>query len=158
MCLFAKMSFCAICQKFKGKPVIHNDDGCPLSSSILCRRCHHRGHLTAQCSENWPQWERPTSLEELIPADVRKRYGIITHTPLSFPNPRGEPGSENELGSINEVVIPDDYGQLKEFIDTHKIKVEKVTKESRSNCMKAVIAWGVSRGYRIVMKNDVLAV
>jgi hypothetical protein len=149
---------CTICQKFKGKSIVHGSDGCPLSHSILCRRCHHRGHLTSHCSEKWPQWERPTTLEELIPADIRKRYGIISHTSLSFPKSRGEPGTETELSSINEVIIPDDYNQLKEFIDTHNIKVEKVTKESRSNCMKAVIAWGIHHGYRIVMKNDVIAV
>jgi hypothetical protein len=144
---------CAICKKFKGKEIFH-DDGCPLGKSVLCRRCHHRGHFTSDCTEDWPQWERPTSLEELIPSDVRKRYGIITHTPISFPVPRGAPGTDVELSAINEVVIPDDYSQLKEFIDTHKIKVEKITKESRFNCMKAIAAWGVSHGYRVVMKCD----
>ncbi len=148
------MSFCLTCKKFKGKDILHGDDGCPLGKSVVCRRCHHRGHLTSTCTEDWPQWERPTSLEELIPADIRKRYGIITHTPIPFSLSRGQPGTDVELGTINEVIIPDDYSQLKEFIDAHKIKVEKITKESRSNCMKAIAAWGVSHGYRVVMKYD----
>ena len=105
------------------------------------------------CTEAWPQWERPTTLEELIPADLKLRFGIATHTPLTFNYPRGMEGSETELGDINEIEIPENYADLKRFIDRHKIKVEKVTKESHAACMKAVKAWGVTRGYRIVVRS-----
>jgi hypothetical protein len=146
---------CVNCKKLKGHSIIHTNNECPLAKSILCRRCHHRGHLTSTCIENWAQWERPTTLEELIPADIRKRYGIISHTVLEFPKPRGSEGTDIELGDINEIVIPDDYKLLKDFIESRNIKVEKVTKPSYQDCIKAISSWGITHGYRIVIKNEV---
>ena len=148
------MTQCVLCLKYTGVPVVHSSTGCPLGHSVLCRRCHNRGHLSSMCTEKWPQWERPTSLEELIPADIKLKYGITTNTPLSFTYPRGIEGSEVELSDVNEMVIPENYNELKEFIEKQKIKVEKVTKESKAQCLKAVKAWGVSHGYRIIIKDE----
>lgn len=106
------------------------------------------------CSEKWPQWERPTSLEELIPADIRLKYGIITSTPFTIPYPRGTEGSDVELSEVNTMIVPENYNELKEFIDKYKIKVEKVTKESKVQCLKAVRSWCVSQGYRIIIKAE----
>jgi hypothetical protein len=136
----------------KGLSIVHGDNGCPLSKSILCRRCHNKGHMTMHCSDRWSHWERPTTLEELIPVDVRMRYGIQTHTRLEFDKPRGADGTEKELHSCAEIIIPEDYSDLKEFVERHKISVEKKTKESRMACIKAIQEWGVSHGYRIVMQ------
>jgi len=107
------------------------------------------------CTEGRAQWERPTTLEELIPYDVRQRFNIKTSTAIEFPLKRGALGTEVELSLFNELIIPDDYTHLKEFIDTHKIKVEKITKESLANCRKAVKKWGAERGYRVVMNHSV---
>ena len=146
---------CSICKKYSGVTITHEDTGCPLAESILCRRCNHRGHLTSTCSETWPQWERPTCLEEMIPADLRARYAIHTKTPIEYAKPRTD-----EMHDINTVVIPDPYVRggyedLKAFIEKRKIKVEKVTKESKEKCLEAVYNWGVSNGYRIVKMNEI---
>ena len=147
---------CSICKKYNGVTISHGDAGCPLATSIKCRRCNHRGHLTSTCGEQWPQWERPTSLEELIPADIRLRYDIRTSTPIDYTK-----GRADDMSEINTVVIPDPYvkggyEELKAFIEKRKIKVEKVTKESKEKCLEAVTNWGVSNGYRITKTNDVL--
>lgn len=142
---------CPICKKYLGKLLIHPGE-CPQATSVLCRRCHHRGHMTNQCSESrWPQYERPTTLEELIPAYMRARYGITSHTKIEFPTKRSLPDTEHELGEVNTIEVPSDYTQMKEFIDKHGIKVEKVTKESFPKCREAVKAWGISHGYRIIL-------
>lgn len=149
---------CEICKKVKGKPISHADGVCPTAPSLLCRRCHHRGHLTSMCKGDLPHWERPTTLEELIPADIRQRLNIRTHTHLEFTAPRGSVNTYDELGAINEIIIPDNYSALKEFMDTHKIKVlEKVTKEKMENRIKAVIEWAAARGLRITMKSEMPA-
>ena len=153
---------CNNCLTTYGEVVQHDSAGCPLALSILCRRCHHRGHFTSQCDEQWPQWERPTSLEELIPADVRNRYNIHTHTAIDFPLPRG-PDSVHELEPINTIEIPDPFAsaadnmELKEFMAKNKIKAEKITKESRVACLEAVYAWGIAHGKRIVKKNEIVS-
>ena len=148
---------CTICEFYRGANVVHGDDGCPFGKSVLCRRCHHRGHLTSNCTDgDYAQWERPTALEELIPVDLRLRWGIHSHTPLRFDAPR----TDRELGDINEVLIPDAsdpefYKKLGEFMRDRSIKVDaasKKTKESAADRMKAIKAWGVSHGYRIVQR------
>ncbi len=138
-------SFCSLCLKYKGKRVVHGDEGCALGASTLCRRCHHRGHLSVDCTAPHPQWDRPTTLEELIPIDIRLRYKINTHTPVAL-----GPRSPSELSDINTVVVPDGFKELSDFVELHGIDVEKVTKPGRKALLRAVKAWGVSRGYRIV--------
>ncbi len=103
-----------------------------------------------------PQWERPTSLEELIPADIRLRYGINTHTPVKFQAPR----SVDELPDINKLVIPEtsNYKELGEFLESHNIKVDKVTKDSREDRINAAKAWGVAHGYRVVQQASVATI
>lgn len=151
------MNCCTNCKQLTGRAVIHEEDqSCPLAKSLMCRRCHARGHMTSQCPEQWDHWERPTTLEELIPADIRLRYGIQSHTRLEFMQPRGSPGTENELSSVCTITVPDDYNLLNKFIETRRIKIEgKVTKPSYQDCVKAVITWAQKHGYRAVFVNEV---
>ena len=151
------MSVCSICLTYREKSIVHTD-GCPYAASAPpCRQCHHRGHTSPACTEAWAHWERPTTLEELIPADVRIRYGIISHTPTSFVEPRGE-ATHKELSDRNTIVVPDDYNELLKFVDTYKIKVEKITKPSADICFKAIKAWGVTRGCRVITKTEIIGI
>lgn len=146
------MSSCAICLKYTGVSVIHGDSGCELSASILCRRCHHRGHLTTMCTYGAAHWERPTTLEELIPHDVRNRYGITTSTRLEFAAPRCTPEAESEIATVNTITIQDDYTQLNEFAKKHKIVVPNMkTKKAEAAILSAIKDWAIHRGIRIVV-------
>lgn len=145
-------SSCRLCLKYKGKSIVHDSDGCPLGASTLCRRCHQRGHLSVDCSAPHPQWERPLTLEELIPIDIRLRYKINTHTAIEYECPQR---SYDELSDINTIVVPDGFKELSEFVESHGIKVEKVTKPGRKALMKAVKRWGVANGYRIIQNAEV---
>lgn len=111
--------------------------------------------MTEVCNEGRAEHERPTCLEELIPYDVRQRWGLHTMTPIVFSLPSGAVGTESEIASINEIRIPEEYSDIKEFIREHKIKVEKVTKESKTVCIKAIKAWASARGYRAIMEHEV---
>lgn len=144
-------SFCPLCLKYKGKRIVHGIEGCALGASTLCRRCHHRGHLSVDCSAPHPQWERPQTLEELIPIDIRLRLKISTQTPITYSGPR----DSSELSDINTVIVPDGFKELSEFVEKHGINVEKVTKPSRKTLLRAVKAWGVSHGYRIIQTVEV---
>jgi hypothetical protein len=95
--------------------------------------------------------EFPTSLEELIPYDVRQRWGISTVTSLSLPTQN----HDKMIAPINTIVIPEDYSEMKEFIRINKISVVKVTKESTSNCIKAIKTWANSHGLRTVMEHTI---
>lgn len=143
--------FCPLCIKYKGKNVTHGPEGCILGTSTLCRRCHHRGHLSIDCTAPHPQWERPTTLEELIPIDIRLRFKINTQTPIAFSGAR----DNSELSDINTIVVPEGFKELSEFVEKHGINVEKVTKPSRKTLLRAVKAWGVGHGYRIIQALEV---
>ena len=144
-------SFCRLCEQYKGKRISHDKDGCPLGKSTLCRRCHHRGHLAVHCTAPHPQWERPLTLEELIPVDIRLRLGIQTSTLIQFDGER----AFSELPDINTIVVPDGFKELSEFVEAHGIKVEAVTKPSRKALLKAVKKWGVANGFRIIQNVEV---
>lgn len=141
---------CAGCKVLTGQEVTHPNKECPQAYSFLCRRCNHRGHMTRHCTEEWPQWERPTTLEELIPADVRIRYNIQTHTEIRFEAARGHAGTEREMEGRNEICIPSEYNDLIEFTKKHNMDVETVTKPPKVNLVSAIKHWGVLHGYRIV--------
>jgi hypothetical protein len=140
---------CNLCLTYLGKTVTHDGGGCEFGASTLCRRCHTRGHLTRDCSTAAP-YEIPTTLEELIPADIRLKYGITTHTVFKpkFADP------EDRIPDINRIEIPADpsYAELGAILEMYKIKVtDKVTKEPTAARMDALHKWATSHGYRIVM-------
>ena len=141
---------CPSCKVLTGRDIAHANNECPQAHSFLCRRCNTRGHMTRYCKENWPQWERPTTLEELIPPDIKMRYGITTHTQIIFPTKRGDPGTDREMDRINEIYIPTNYNELMKFKELHGITVETVTKYKEENVIAAIKKWGVSHGYRII--------
>lgn len=139
---------CPVCRK------VHEPDyECPYASSITCRRCHVKGHFTFDCTQT--HHEAPTCLEELIPWDQRKRWGITSRTPFLV-SPRGTEETEKELDDINRVVIPNTYKELTAFIEKNNIKVEKNTKASEESCMKALKKWALLNGKRLVKEFDVL--
>jgi len=128
--------------------VSHSKEECPFASSIICRRCHHRGHWTADCTQSWH--EAPTCLEELIPWSERQRWGITSRTPFPLSAPRGSEEALKELDDINRVVIPSTFKELTALLERYNIKVEKVTKPSEESCMKALKKWAISNGKRLV--------
>ena len=153
MIVFTNM-FCAGCKVLTGREVTHPNDECPQSYSFLCRRCHHRGHLTRHCPDKrWPHWERPTTIEELIAPDIKMRYGIHTHTPIQFSSERGAQGTEQELNSVNEIAIPTEYSDLLKFMNKYpeiKKHLPPSTKQKEESLISAIKHWGVLHGYRIV--------
>lgn len=140
---------CPICSLYLGIEKVHAV--CPLRASITCRRCLHTGHLTKECVGILPPEELPTSLEELIPAGVRHKYGITTRTPIDFPD---GPGLEKHT-VCNVIVVTDDYEGLGEFIKKHAVEVAKITKDSAEARRKAINQWAKQHGYRLVMQKVV---
>ncbi len=92
------------------------------------------------------------TLEELIPIDIRLRYKINTHTEIAYELPER---NYDELSDINTIIVPDGFKELSEFVESHGIKVEKVTKPGRKALFKAVKQWAVTNGYRIVQNVEV---
>jgi hypothetical protein len=104
--------------------------------------------MTHHCSEDWAHWERPTCMEELIPQNIRMRYNITSHTPLTFPIPRIVPIHESH--PINQIQIPATYGELKDTIKLYNIKLPGNKKPSSAEYVQALKDWAESTGRTII--------
>ncbi len=134
---------CSVCLSFTGISAAHSRDSCPVLPTLRCRRCHCRGHTAADCGESWAHWERPTTLEELIPADVRFQWDITTATPLHFTATRGSEGTERERKIEVEVSRQDK--QMRVFMRENDIAT---THDAESN-LQRIREWATRRGVRL---------
>lgn len=154
----SEMSTCDLCLDWMGTHETHEGE-CPIALSVLCLRCHEYGHRTSTCPDRWAHWERPTCLEDLIPADLRRQYGICTSTPLVFDEARGA-GTDEEIAKrmlkekVPLLLVPEAYKELGTFMEQHKIVLKdwvpnshQVTKDTQQERMKAVKAWALKHGY-----------
>lgn len=137
---------CVLCEKYRGKKIVHGSEGCKLAESTKCLSCYQYGHLSVNCPS--PRIvQRPRTLEECIPADIRLKYGITTSTPIAYAS---ETIAESEIADINNIEVPSDFEGLSKFVRQHGIKVEgKVTKASEKALLQAIRSWAISKGYRI---------
>ena len=148
---YLTMSACSTCKAYNDVLRIHTSiDDCEFKH-VLCRRCHQRGHMTHMCTEKWSHWERPTSMEELIPFHIRQRYSITSSTSLTFEHPRG-PDTLHELHPINEIIIPEDYKNIVKLAEKYNIIPKKTTKASSESYIQALKEWADMHGCRVVMQ------
>lgn len=152
---------CKLCLHYTGKNVIHTmEKGCPAAKNAKCRRCHNRGHFASDCNEGYAHWERPTCYEELIPVDLRIKYGIGWGTlpEMVFPKPRGVEGTFHELDddtNSNTIVLPhfktkEFYEKAGEVIKLYNIPIKTKTKESAESRLKAIDEWCINHGRHLI--------
>ncbi len=99
------------------------------------------------CGESWNHWERPTILEELIPADVRQQWNITSVTDIHFDVPRGAEGTQNERKV--EIDVPRQDKPMREFMNDNGISR---THDTESN-LQRIRDWALKQGYRIRLVN-----
>jgi hypothetical protein len=97
-------------------------------------------------------WKRPTSLEELIPIDVRERWNITTETKIPWSPPTQE-DALREIADINTIEIR--YrdkldGKIREFMKLNKIR----TTHKMDDNIKTLFEWAISRGKKIRIVQD----
>jgi len=143
---------CPNCKAYKGLTLQHSTDDCPIKEHITCRKCCQTGHMTHLCQQNWTHWERPTTMEQLIPLHIRNRYKITSATPLTFNNPRNS-STAYELHPMNEFEMPFTYKEQCEFVEKHGIPVKKTTKAAERACKEAIRAWAKETGRRLFYMN-----
>lgn len=144
---------CKVCFQYRGENVFHSEKGCPTAKNTKCRRCHNRGHFASDCKESYAHWERPTCIEELIPADLRIRFEIRMGTcpEMVFSKPRGFEALHELANESNTIELPplDDkefYDRAGEVIGLYNISVKTKTKESKESRLKAIQEWCVNHG------------
>lgn len=89
---------------------------------------------------------RPSTLEELIPKDLKQQWNLTSQTRLFFPT------ELKETEYRYEYAVPLDKKGQKEFMIQHKIVKESGKKEDR---LKTIREWATDRGYRITLYQNI---
>jgi hypothetical protein len=138
---------CPTCIKYLGMTREH--DVCPVRASLFCSQCGCYGHVPVEC-DSVTHVERPRTLEEMIPAEVRARWGITTSTynPCVAPKPSLE-DMEREIAENNTIVIRYRDGKLdariREFMKARRI----VTVHKMDGNLQKLRTWAVQQGKKV---------
>jgi len=140
---------CKTCLSWLGRTVVHAE--CPVRASAWCSQCGCNGHRPSECTEHIP-WTRPSTLEELIPADVKKRWNLKTATRIQWSEPELE-DAEREIADINVIEIRYHVegksnrldARLREFMKLNKVQT---THKMDDNIM-TLREWAVYQGKKI---------
>ena len=143
------MTHCEYCLEKLGIRREHGSTVCSLRASLWCSQCGSYGHTSSECTTIKHAW-RPRTLEELIPEDVRKRWGITTQTPILWNTPSLE-DKEREIGDVNTIEIRHTSrtrdAAIREYMRANKISTDK---RLESNIQR-LREWAVERGKKLVL-------
>jgi len=144
---------CITCKTSLGLTRSHGEDDCPVTASLWCSNCSCYGHTATGC-EVITHVTRPATLEELIPADVRARWGIKTRTLIHYP-PAAELTLDDAEREIGEgCVIDIHYGPaitldsaLRTYMKAQRPKIDTLH-DKKGNLLKLRL-WAVAQGKKI---------
>ena len=144
-------SCCLTCKSSLGLTRYHAALPCPVLASLWCSQCSASGHTAITC-DRVVHVTRPRTLEELIPADVRARWGITTHTLIVYPTEMSLEDKEREIGDGSVIEIR--YGpsmtldsSLRTYMKAQRPKIDTVHK-MEGNLLKLRM-WAVGQGKKI---------
>ena len=122
---------------------------CPVRASLFCSQCGCYGHTSIDC-DSVIHVERPRTLEEMIPAEVRTRWNITssTYNPCIGSKPSLE-DKEREIAENNTIVIRYRDGRLdariREFMKARRI----VTVHKMDGNLQKLRVWAVQQGKKV---------
>ena len=132
-----------------GKTIVHPDQQCPTRASLWCSQCSCHGHLPSLCTESLHVW-RPVTLEELIPSDVRERWGITTQTRIIWSTDKTCDIVEREISNSNIIEIRHKEGvapdkRIREVMKQNKIQ----TSHKMVDNIQLLRNWAISQGKKV---------
>ena len=141
------MSSCTFCFSILGIDKVHDPiKGCPVRGSFWCSQCSCFGHRPEECDEK-ACVRRPRCLEELIPEDLKARWGILSFTPIVFGRAETLEEKENEIAVSNSILIPNKDAEIRQFMRNLKIP----TVHKMSDNVRKLREWAVGQGKKIVL-------
>jgi len=143
---------CPTCKELLGLSCTHSE--CPVRASFWCSQCSCYGHLPSECDEVTHVW-RPATLEELIPEDVRARWGITTSTYIIWPK-ASLADAEREIAETNTIVVRKNDRAIRDAMKQRKIPTvhamdETVDKEGKpkDGNIQLLRKWAVNHGKKV---------
>ena len=142
------MACCTTCKTWLGQTRIHDDGICPVRASFWCSQCGCHGHRPAECDAGIRHVDRPCYLEDLIPADVRGRWDIDTHTPIVWLNPSVD-DCEREIADINTIEIRYPEGKQDSRIRETMRRLGVPTVHKMEGNLQKLRLWAVQHGKKV---------
>ena len=127
--------------------VNRSHDVCPVRQSLWCTQCSCYGHLGADC-DTVTHVTRPRCLEELIPADVRARWGITTETPIEWPAVTLEV-AEREIAESNTIEVAYREGRQDNRIREVMRSLKIPTVHKMEGNIHKLRTWAVANGKKV---------
>lgn len=127
---------------------------CPVRASLWCSQCSCYGHLPTECDEVTHVW-RPATLEELIPEDVRARWGITTSTYIVWPK-TSLADAEREIAETSTIIVKKSDRTIREEMKKRKIPTvhamdETLDKEGKpkDGNIQLLRKWAIQHGKKV---------
>lgn len=110
----------------------------PLLEAAFCSICSKYGHFTDECTDSTAVYFRKAQfLEQLIPFEVRRYYGIETSTPIGA----GAPLKETEIVYISDI---------KKELELRSIPISTKQEENK----RKIERWAIENGKKICYKKN----
>jgi hypothetical protein len=93
-------------------------------------------------------WDRPRTLEELIPADVRERWGIDTQTRILWTKPTLY-DAEQEISENNVIELRYKDGKLDNKLREYMKSQRVMTVHKMNDNLQILRNWAISQGKKI---------
>jgi hypothetical protein len=93
-------------------------------------------------------WDRPRTLEELIPADVRERWGIDTQTRILWTKPTLY-DAEQEISENNVIELRYKDGKLDNKLREYMKSQRVMTVHKMNDNLQILRNWAISHGKKI---------
>jgi hypothetical protein len=149
---------CVTCKAWLRLERVHAGE-CPVRAGAYCTHCSCMGHIATECDDRRVMVDRPATLEELIPEEVRTRWGIDTRTDIAWPAKTALIDLEEQIAESNTIEIRYSVGagreagldaRLRQFMKTHRIVNSAGHTEHATNAnLLKLREWAVAQGKKV---------
>jgi len=133
-----------------------------MRASAWCSRCSCMGHIPVECdTPEVSMVDRPATLEELIPEELRERWGIDTRTEIAWGSAKSTSliVKETEIANINSIEIRYSVkggrevgldSQLRKYMKANGIvNATGHTEHATTANLQRLREWAVSQGKKV---------
>ena len=132
---------CKTCFTWTGECVEHEE--CDLRATLVCRRCCCAGHSTSEC--DYDNMCNPTCLEDLIPLDIKERYGIISNTDYN-----STVDNKRKTHPIRNLDIINKDKWIREFMKNQNIHTARKCEDN----IAKILEWAAKCGLSVRFLNE----
>jgi len=126
-----------------------------VRASLWCTRCWCKGHEATACDESSvPMVEPPKYVEELIPSDVRERWGITLRTPYIPEVPLSMEAKEQMISDNNTILIRYREGKQDSRIREVMRSLKIPTVHKMDGNITKLRVWAISQGKKVRLEQE----